>query len=267
MVDAQGAMWPSADAATAVRARNVVLARDGRPVVRIEALDIPSGATTALVGPNGSGKTTLLHAIAGLLPASSGALGVLGTTPRRARHRVAYVLQATAVSEHLPVTVREVVAMGRYAARGVLGRFSAGDRAAVDRALADLDLASLAGRHLGELSGGQRQRALVAQGLAQEGELVLLDEPLSALDHVSVEQIRSVLHDLRAKGRTTIVATHDLAEARAADHVVLLAGRVVASGPPRSAITRDTLADAYGNRLVRLGHDTFVMDDASHHDD
>jgi ABC-type Mn2+/Zn2+ transport system ATPase subunit len=242
----------------AVTASGVVLARGRRIALRIDELAIPAGAVTAVVGPNGSGKSTLLHAIAGLLRPAAGALQVRGD--------VAYVLQAPEVHQHMPVTVGEVVAMGRYAVRGVLGRLRADDRAAVAGAIERLELGDVVRRHLGELSGGQRQRVFVAQGLAQQADVLLLDEPVSGLDVASAQRIREVVDDERAAGRTVVVATHDLAEAAAADHLVLVAGRVVAAGPPAAALTGATLAEAYGARLLRVDGDTLLLDEGAHHD-
>jgi manganese transport system ATP-binding protein len=129
-----------------------------------------------------------------------------------------------------------------------------------------LELGDLLRRHLGELSGGQRQRVFVAQGLAQGADVLLLDEPVTGLDLPSAHRIREVVGEEAAAGRTVVLATHDLAEAAAADHVVLVAGRVVAAGPPATALTRDTLADAYGARLLRVDGDTLLLDEGAHHD-
>ena len=220
---------------------------------------------TALVGPNGSGKSTLLHAIAGLLEPDAGTIEVLGASPAEARQRVAYVLQSVAVTEHLPITVQEVVTMGRYATAGAFRRLTADDRALVDAAIERLELTDLAGRHLGELSGGQRQRTLVAQALAQDADLLLLDEPVTGLDLASADRIRDVVDGERAAGRSVIIATHDLTEAQEADHLVLLAGRVVAAGEPKRVLTHAALAEAYGGRLLRLDEGTVVLDDGAHH--
>jgi manganese transport system ATP-binding protein len=181
------------------------------------------------------------------------------------RGSVAYVLQATEVHEHMPVTVAEVVTMGRYAGRGLAGRLTAEDRRVVDSVLDRLELAGVRRRHLGELSGGQRQRVFVAQGLAQEADVLLLDEPVTGLDLPSQHRIREVLAEERDAGRTVVVATHDLAEASLADHVVLFAGRVVAAGAPHEALTPTTLADAYGARLLRLDGATLLLDEGAHH--
>jgi ABC-type Mn2+/Zn2+ transport system ATPase subunit len=250
----------------AVRVRGAVLSRGGQVALQVDELDIEAGTVTALVGPNGSGKSTLLHAIAGLLEPRPGTVEVLGTTPAEARRRVAYVLQAVAVTDHLPVTVGEVVAMGRYASLGVLGRRRAADRALVDAAIERLELGDLVRRHLGELSGGQRQRALVAQALAHDADLLLLDEPVTGLDLASMQRIRDVVAEERAAGRTVVVATHDLPEAQQADRVVLLAGRVVRSGTPAEAITKASLAEAYAGRLLQLDGETVLLDDGAHHD-
>jgi manganese transport system ATP-binding protein len=169
------------------------------------------------------------------------------------------------VDPALPLTVGEAVAMARYPHRGALRRFRAADRRAVERALARMDVADLARRQLHQLSGGQRQRVLVAQGLAQEADLLLLDEPVTGLDVVSRQRIEEVMAEEVAAGRTVLVSTHDLADARRADLVLLLANRVVAFGPPGQVLTDAPLAAAYGGRLVRLSGDLVVLDDPHHH--
>ena len=231
-------------------------------VLRSATFEVPAGAVTALIGPNGAGKSTLLHALAGLLVPRAGRLQVAAA---RSEAGVAYVLQGTQVGLHLPLTVRETVTMGRYATAGPIRRLRAEDRAAVDAALEALALTDLAQRPLHQLSGGQRQRAFVAQGLAQGAELLLLDEPITGLDLVSRQHILDAIHAERAAGRTVVVSTHDLGDASQADHLLLLAGRVVASGPPKEVLTDVHLADAYGAHLLRLGDRTLILDDHAHH--
>jgi ABC-type Mn2+/Zn2+ transport system ATPase subunit len=247
-----------------VVARGLVLARDGRTVVAACDLEIGPGVTS-LVGPNGSGKSTLLHAVAGLLSPAAGSVRVFGAPPDEVRRRIAYVLQAQHAPTHLPVTVREVVSLGRAPVRGAIGRLRAADRAAVQDAIDRVELGALAGRHLSELSGGERQRAFVAQGLAQDADLLLLDEPTAGLDAASTERIRRVLADERAAGRSVIVATHDLEDAAGSDHVVLLAGRVVAAGTPAEALAREHLQAAYRGRLLDVAGDAVLVDDDAHH--
>lgn len=262
-----GADAGATDAQPTVSLRNVVARRGGSVVLTVDRLDLGAGSVAAVVGPNGSGKSTLLHVIAGLLPGVEGDLRVLGRRPADVRRRVAYVLQATAVGQYLPVSVREVVGMGRYPLTRRLARLGAAarraDRAAVDEAIDRLELGDLTRRYLGELSGGQRQRVLVAQGLAQAGEVLLLDEPVSGLDVASAERISAIVAEERAAGHTVVVATHDLAEAAAADRAVLLAGRLVAAGDPTDVLCRRHLAAAYGDRLLRLGDDALVVDDGA----
>ncbi len=239
-----------------------MLAYGSRTVLAAATFTVPTGAVTALIGPNGAGKSTLLHALAGLLTPRRGHLTVQARTSRTG---VAYVLQATDVNEHLPLTVREAVTMGRYAALGPLRRLGADDRTAVDEALDALDIADLANRSLHELSGGQRQRAFVAQGLAQRAEVLLLDEPITGVDLVSRQLILDAIASERAAGHAVVVTTHDLGDASTADHVLLLAGRVVASGPPADVLTDEHLAEAYGGHLLRLGGRTLILDDHPHH--
>jgi manganese transport system ATP-binding protein len=127
-----------------------------------------------------------------------------------------------------------------------------------------MGIADLADRHLRELSGGQRQRALVAQGLAQEHEILLLDEPVTGLDLTSAQAIDQVIHEETLTGCTIVVTTHDLAEARVADHVVLLSGRVVAGGPPEEVLTLENLTAAYGPNLLHVEGEQLFIDDPAH---
>jgi len=216
------------------------------------------------VGPNGSGKSTLLHVIAGLLDPAGGTIEVLGTSPAEARRRVAYVLQGQHAHHHLPVTAGEVVALGRAPSAGPFRRLSAADRAAVRTAMERVEVDTLANRHVSDMSGGQRQRVLIAQGLAQEADVLLLDEPVAGLDIASITAIRRVIDEERAAGRTIVVATHDLSEAAAADTAVLLAGRVIAAGRPDEVLTAANLRAAYAGRLVDVG-EALLLDDGAHH--
>ena len=235
----------------------------GREVaVRDLTLEIPAGSTTALIGPNGSGKSTVLRAIAGLLEPSCGTLSIPATTRSRP---VAFVMQATDVSDALPVTVAETVRMARYAGSGLMGRFSAEDRARVEEAIDRMGLDELRSRQLHDLSGGQRQRALVAQGLAQHSAVLLLDEPMTGLDLPSREAILSVIDDERDAGRTVLYSTHDLEDARRADLVLLLAGRCVGFGPPEEVFVSSCLAEAFGTQMLKLEDGSVLVDDP-HHD-
>lgn len=236
----------------------------GKTVAIAESdFQLPATGVTVVIGPNGSGKSTVLAAIAGLHRPAAGRVRTLGEDPIDVRSRVAFVPQSTQVNDALPVTVREVVAMGRYSSLGLMGRFGDKDRDALEEALERLDLVGLQARHLRELSGGQRQRVFVAQGLVQERDMLLLDEPTMALDVVSAGVIHDAIAEEARRGRPVIVTTHDFGEARRADYVLLLAGRVVAEGPPDRVLTAEHLAAAYGFEASELeGH--LHLDDAAH---
>ena len=244
---------------TLVAARRVVLGYGTRVAVAASTFTIPRGSLTAVVGPNGSGKSTLLNALAGLTAPIDGTLDYPSGLPQ-----VAYVLQTTKVNEALPVTVREIVTMGRYPSTGSYGWIRGHDRGIVDAAMERMGLTNLADRHLSELSGGQRQRVFVAQGLAQDHDLLLLDEPLTGLDLPSAQAIDEVVHAEPGGATTVVLTTHDLEEARTADHVLLLAGRVVASGPPDDVLTSEHLAAAYGPSLLHLDGAEVFIDDPAH---
>ena len=244
-------------------ATDLVLTYGSTVAVTESSFRLPGTGVTVVIGPNGSGKSTVLAAIAGLHRPAAGEVWTLGEDPDQVRSRVAFVPQSTKVNDALPVTVREVVAMGRYSSLGLMGRFGDTDRDAVDEALERLDLVDLQARHLRELSGGQRQRVHVAQGLVQERDLLLLDEPTMALDVVSAAVIHEAIADEVNQERPVIVTTHDFGEARQADYVLLLAGRVVAEGPPWDVLTAEHLAAAYGFEAEELeGH--LHLDDAAH---
>jgi manganese transport system ATP-binding protein len=243
----------------AVRGRGFSLRYGSLTAIAPSDFEIPSGGVTAVIGPNGSGKSTLLNAIAGLVEPSAGSIEVGAESGR-----LSYVMQATKVNESLPVTVREVVAMGRYASLGAYGPMRSQDRAAVDGALERLGIVDLASRHLHDLSGGQRQRVFVAQGLAQEHDILLLDEPLTGIDLTTAQAIDEVIHAETMDGCSVIMTTHDLSEAHSADYVVLLAGRVVAVGVPSDVLTESTLVDAYGPSLLHVEKGRVFLDDPAH---
>lgn len=224
------------------------------------SIEIASGTTTAVIGPNGSGKSTLLGVLAGLEPPVEGEVDRHGGS-------VAIVLQSTTVDRSLPITVREVVRMGRYGSTGIFGRFSAADKALVADALRRLDIADLSGRQLSELSGGQRQRAFVAQGIAQQADVLLLDEPVTGLDLVSRDRILTVIDEERDAGRAVVMTTHSLDEARRCDRVLLLANTAVAWGTPSEVITEANLTAAFGDGVMRLAGGGLHMDDPHHSHD
>ncbi len=178
--------------------------------------------------------------------------------------RISYVLQATTANDNLPVTVEEVVTMGRYASTGWFSRLSAADRGRIRSAMDRTGATEFRWRHLHELSGGQRQRAFIAQGLAQDHDILLLDEPLAGIDHPTARAIDWVIHNEVEDGCAVVVTTHDLTEAQVADHVILVRGAVLASGAPDDVITPDNLAAAYGGVALHPDQQIPVIDDAAH---
>ncbi len=246
----------------AIAARDLVLAYGSNVAIESSSFEVPLGGITALIGPNGSGKSTLLGAIAGLIKPASGVIEIreVNSSPQR----ISFVLQSTKVNDTLPVTVREVVTMGRYATAGAYRRLGPGDIDAVEKSMSRMGVTNLGDRHLSRLSGGQRQRVFVAQGLAQEHEILLLDEPVTGLDITSAQAIDDVIHDETSTGCTIVMTTHDLAEAHVANHVLLLSGRVVASGPPGEVLTVDNLTAAYGPNLLHVEGEQLFIDDPAH---
>lgn len=212
-------------------------------------LRVRPGTVTALIGMNGAGKSTLFKTVTGLIRPDRGEVRLDGVSPATARKRglVGYVPQSEDVDWTFPVSVRDVVMMGRYGRLGPTRRPKAADRAAVDEALERVELTALADRQIGRLSGGQRKRAFVARGIAQDAPILLLDEPFAGVDKGSEATIVRLLRDLAADGRTVLVSTHDLhALPSLADEAVLLLHRVVFHGSVDDALAPERLARAFG---------------------
>jgi len=207
--------------ALALQALTVRYPTAPEPALREVTLSIERGQRVALVGPNGAGKSTLLKAVAGLLTPMSGRVRIYGNPVGACHHRVAYLPQREEIAWDFPITLHRLVMTGRYAHLGWLRRPGAADRALVDVTLAALRLNDLADRQISELSGGQQQRALLARALVQESDLLLLDEPLNAVDVETQAVVRAAKADLRAAGKTLVVATHDWARLEEDFDVVL----------------------------------------------
>ncbi len=229
---------------------------------------VEAGSLLAVVGPNGAGKSTLLKLMAGLLRPWTGRIQVLGGPPGREARRVAYVPQAELVDWAFPVTVEDVVMMGRFPRLGPIRRPGADDRRAVHAALEQVQMESHLGTQVGRLSGGQRRRVFLARALAAEPDLFLLDEPVTGIDPTTQELLMDLLEAQADRGKTVVATTHDLACAAGRFQQVLAVNRtVVASGPSELVLDADVLAAAYGGHLLVLGGNTVVLDDAHHHDD
>lgn len=221
---------------------NVGVQRGRVEALRNVSFDVPAGTLSAVVGPNGAGKSSLFGLLSGRLVPSTGTVAVGG--------RVAEVLQRTNLDEDLPLTVEDVVRIGRYPSRGLLRPFRASDRRLVDDALAAVDLEHLRRRPIHELSGGQRQRALLAQGLAQQAPVLLLDEPTAGLDVNSQRLVSRVLREETSRGTTVLHATHDLTEAAQADNVIVLACECICCASPVDAFADPAVTALFSTRLT-----------------
>jgi manganese transport system ATP-binding protein len=255
-----GSEWPT------VRFEGVSVSYGDIDAMRDVDLDLHGGTVVAVIGPNGSGKSTLVSTISGLVKPTRGRVHIAGRTGATRRRLVAHVLQTTVANESVPLTVLETVRMGAYARRGLTGRLTAEDRTAIEDAIHRLRIDDLRNRQLHELSGGQRQRVYVAQGLAQQAEILLLDEPITGLDLVSQETITEVVDNERNRGNLVILTTHDVGTARLADVAVLMATEVIGSGPPDEVMTPELLGRAYGGHVHVLKDGTLVLDDPNPHD-
>lgn len=226
--------------------------RTGHTALRNASFAIPRGTITALVGVNGAGKSTLFKALMGFVPVSAGRITILGQPVRAImkQQAVAYVPQAEEVDWTFPVLVEDVVMMGRYGHMGFLRRARARDHKAVAKALARVNMSDFRNRQIGELSGGQKKRVFLARALAQDAQVILLDEPFTGVDVKTEEQMIALLRDLREEGRVMLVATHNLGSVpEFCDRVVLVKGTVIAHGPTAEVFTPEHLRDAFGGVL------------------
>jgi ABC-type Mn2+/Zn2+ transport system ATPase subunit len=216
------------------------------PVVEGVMLDMHPGELLVLIGTNGSGKSTLLKTLAGLIHPVHGDLHVLGQHAGQLPTRVAYLPQHPVSSHTLPLQVRDVVTMGRFAHLGLFRRTSSSDRAIVSSAMQRTGIDAQANKPIRDLSGGQQQRTHVAQVLAREAEILLLDEPTAGLDINGRKLVAELIAAERARGVTVVMATHELADAEQATSVMLLAQRVVSMGPPQEALRDEYLRECFG---------------------
>jgi ABC-type Mn2+/Zn2+ transport system ATPase subunit len=228
----------------------------------------PAGAMVGLIGPNGAGKSTLLKAVLGLLPSAHGMVRVLGRPAGAGRKEVAYVPQRGEVDWRFPISVEEVVLLGRLGRRGLFRRFGPADHAAARAALERLDVWDLRRRPIGGLSGGQQQRVFLARALAQEASVLLLDEPLTGVDPATQDALMAILASERDAGRAVVIATHDLHLAAARfDLLCWLNHGLIAYGPPAETMTPDLLQRTFGGHLIELaGTQTLLAPSAGGHD-
>ncbi|MBD8686387.1 manganese/iron ABC transporter ATP-binding protein [Rhizobium sp. CFBP 13717] len=239
--------------------------RNGHTALKNASFSIPRGTITALVGVNGAGKSTIFKAIMGFVPLAAGSVSIFDLPARDAlkRNLVAYVPQAEEVDWSFPVLVEDVVMMGRYGHMNFLRIPSKRDHQMVGEALARVGMVDYRKRQIGELSGGQKKRVFLARALAQEGQVILLDEPFTGVDVNTEEQIVTLLKALRDEGRIMLVSTHNLGSVPDfCDRAVFVKGTVIASGKTEDTFTEENLQKAFGGSLRH-----FILGGTDLHDD
>ncbi|KKX30571.1 manganese/iron ABC transporter ATP-binding protein [Rhizobium sp. LC145] len=259
-------MGKTRPASAGLRIDNITVAyRTGLTALRQASFTVPRGTITALVGVNGAGKSTLFKAIMGFVPLAEGSVEILGMPAREAlkKNLVAYVPQAEEVDWDFPVLVEDVVMMGRYGHMNFLRIPSRRDHEMVTQALRRVNMEEYRKRQIGELSGGQRKRVFLARALAQEGQIILLDEPFTGVDVTTEEQIVTLLKSLRDEGRVMLVSTHNLGSVPDfCDRTVFVKGTVLAYGKTEDTFNEANLEKAFGGVLRH-----FILGGSDLHED
>jgi manganese/iron transport system ATP-binding protein len=231
-------------------------------ILRDLSFQIPHGSRVAVVGPNGAGKSTLFKALVGLLPLQSGRILIHGESLGSHQDCVAYVPQREEVDWRFPVTVHDVVMMGRFNQMGWFSRASARDKSLVSDSLQQMGIANLAEQPIGQLSGGQQQRAFLARAIAQEPHILLMDEPFTGVDVTTQDATLRLLDHLQEQRVTALVSTHDLNLAASRfDLVLLLNHRLIAFGTPSEVFVKENLAQAFGNSLLVMENGMMLVDE------
>lgn len=236
-----------------LQVENLSVSYNAHPALDNLSFQVPEGMHVAIVGPNGAGKSTLFKTLVGLMPLRRGRIWVHGEPLGTHRECVAYVPQREEVDWRFPVTVEDVVMMGRYGELGWLRRPGTRDREIVSRVLAQMGVSAFASRPIGDLSGGQQQRVFLARALAQQPHILLMDEPFTGVDATTQEATLSLLDELRAQGVTLMVSTHELNLAASRfERVLLLNRRVIAYGTPAEVFTTEHIMQAFGAQVMML---------------
>lgn len=241
---------------------NISVAYGDKIVLNDISFQVPHGARIAVVGPNGAGKSTLFKALVGLLPLKTGRILIHGLPLGHHQDCVAYIPQREEVDWHFPVTVGDVVMMGRFKTRGWFSRPNRADQEAVEHSLAEMNIASLAKASISDLSGGQQQRVFLARALAQQPHILLMDEPFNGVDVTTQEATLGLLDRLRERQVTVIISTHDLnLAATRFDTVLLLNKHLVAYGAAGEVLRQENLLKAFGNSLLVMANGAMLVDE------
>jgi len=236
---------------TAIRVHGLTVHYEANPVLWDINLEVPTGKFVGILGPNGAGKSTFMKALLGFIPAIAGTTHFFGKPLAKVRGRIAYIPQQKEIDWDFPITVKELVLMGRYPRLGLFRPIRHVDHEAAEKVLREVGMEEFSGRQIRKLSGGQQQRAFLARALLQEADLYFLDEPLTGIDHTSQEIILSILHNMRAAGKTILMVHHDLNSApKYFDWAILLNLRLVAAGEFEAVFQQELLQEAYGKNFV-----------------
>lgn len=241
---------------------NISVGYNGTPVLQDVSFNIPHGARVAVVGPNGAGKSTLFKALVGLLPLRSGQIFIHELALGHHLDCVAYVPQRSEVDWRFPVTVADVVMMGRFGQMSWLQAPASSDWQMVHKSLQQMGIADLADRSIRDLSGGQQQRVFLARALAQQPHIFLMDEPFTGVDATTQEATLDLLDHLGHQKVTVMISTHDLSlAAERFDTILLLNKRLLAYGTPQQVLTPDNLRLAFGTHVLKLADGAVLVDD------
>jgi len=235
----------------ALKVQNLTVHFDGAPALWDIHLEVPRGKFVGILGPNGAGKSTFIKALLGLLKPVSGSVQFFGKTLKTQRGKIAYVPQREAVDWDFPITVKELVLMGRYPKRGLFRWLQKEDVTAADACLERMGMLEFSKRQISELSGGQQQRVFLARALLQDADMYFLDESLSGVDHVSEEIIIATLQEMKNRGKTIFMVHHDLNNAeKYFDWILFLNVRLIAFGPKEKVFTPHFMQEAYGKGFL-----------------
>jgi ABC-type Mn2+/Zn2+ transport system ATPase subunit len=247
---------------------NISIGYGDKIILRDLSFQVPHGARVAVVGPNGAGKSTLFKALVGILPLQNGRILIHGEVLGAHKDCVAYIPQREDVDWRFPVTVSDVVMMGRFGQMGWFNRPSSHDKEVVRKSLEQMGIADLATHSIGQLSGGQQQRAFLARAIAQEPHILLMDEPFTGVDVTTQEVTLNLLDHLRSRQVTTIISTHDLnLAATRFDLVLLINHRLIAFGTPQEVFIKENLASAFGNSLLVMDNGVMLVDECCPEDE
>lgn len=238
---------------TVIEIQNLTISYNKKPAIRGIELKLPKGQITGIIGPNGAGKSTLLKGILGLVPKDNGQIIVNGSPIENSLKTISYIPQKESLDWDFPVVVHDVVMMGRYPHLSLFGRPGKSDNEKVINALRKVDMLEFRNRQIRFLSGGQQQRVFLARSLAQEADILLLDEPFVGVDAATERVIFHLMKNLKIEGKTILVVHHDLAKVQEYfDYVVMINQRLVAFGPTREVFIPENLDKTYGGRLTIL---------------